>query len=490
MEPPIERMKGTVSWFDGRRGFGFITPEEGREGLFVHYSSIKTAGYRSLGDGEAVEFVVSVDDFGRNRAVDVTGPGGGFVKGSGGDVGRGNNGSRGFGRSCHRCGEVGHIARNCSLSSIGFGGVGPCYSCGEMGHLARQCPGDHWSFIVPASSSMVSLKDAEKDDPHTRLPLDVTDPSEEKVGEEDVKSVAEEEEAEKRNWAELPRDVLTVIFKKIAAIEVLMSAQFVCKPWQQVWCIDMRNHADLFSKIDLVSMAKEAVNRSRGHLEAFYAENFGSDELMLYIAERTTILRSLRLISVHFVSDEALSQALKRFPLLEELEITLSYFSDEVLKVVGPACRQLKRFQLNTWPLNISDDDSDSDFEIDRDSEALELAKHMRQLRRLQLFGSRLTNVGLLAILDSCPYLEHLDIRRCLFLDYDESLKKKCAKIKELKLPNDSVDDYPYEISGRCGTDDDFVPENAACYLCWEFGHFAWQCPGPNYEDSIEWFNL
>ena len=50
--------KGTVKWFNADKGFGFITPEDGGKDLFVHHSEIKSDGYASLNDGQAVEFEV------------------------------------------------------------------------------------------------------------------------------------------------------------------------------------------------------------------------------------------------------------------------------------------------------------------------------------------------------------------------------------------------------------------------------------------------
>lgn len=49
---------GTVKWFNASKGFGFITPDDGGEDLFVHYSEIKSDGYASLDDGQKVEFEV------------------------------------------------------------------------------------------------------------------------------------------------------------------------------------------------------------------------------------------------------------------------------------------------------------------------------------------------------------------------------------------------------------------------------------------------
>ncbi len=187
------KKSGTVKWFNSSKGFGFITPDDGGEDLFVHQTSIHAEGFRSLREGESVEFSVESSDDGRTKALDVTGPGGTFVQGAsyrrdgyGGGGGRGGGGrssggglggaSGGYGgggpvgirarggraprggggfggggggdRSCYNCGEGGHIARDCPNESTGNarqsgggggGGTRNCYNCGESGHLARDC---------------------------------------------------------------------------------------------------------------------------------------------------------------------------------------------------------------------------------------------------------------------------------------------------------------------------------------------------------------
>jgi len=49
--------KGTVKWFNNSKGYGFITPESGND-VFVHHSAIQGEGYKSLDEGQAVEFEI------------------------------------------------------------------------------------------------------------------------------------------------------------------------------------------------------------------------------------------------------------------------------------------------------------------------------------------------------------------------------------------------------------------------------------------------
>ena len=52
-------MKGSVKWFSNEKGYGFITPEGGGKDVFVHHSAIQGDGYKSLDEGQNVDFEVT-----------------------------------------------------------------------------------------------------------------------------------------------------------------------------------------------------------------------------------------------------------------------------------------------------------------------------------------------------------------------------------------------------------------------------------------------
>jgi len=54
-------MQGTVKWFNGQKGFGFIQPDDGSKDVFVHISAVERAGMNSLNEGQKVSFDVEAD---------------------------------------------------------------------------------------------------------------------------------------------------------------------------------------------------------------------------------------------------------------------------------------------------------------------------------------------------------------------------------------------------------------------------------------------
>ncbi|CDY22112.1 BnaA09g01410D [Brassica napus] len=265
-------------------------------------------------------------------------------------------------------------------------------------------------------------------------------------------------DGECRNWSELPFELMSSILCRLDLIGVFENAQKVCTSWRRV-CKDPA----MWRKIDMYNLGldlgynpeiicRHAVDRSQGGLVEINIWHFGTDSLLNYIADSSRNLRSLKFALISPITTEGLTKALVKLPLLEELELFYNRLLEDSLKAVGQSCPNLKTLKLNCLgiapPWHVSDDD------------ALAIAETMHGLRFLQLFANGLTDVGLKAILDNCPDLEHLDLRHCFNVHFSGDLKKRCyERIKVLRPPNDSTDDYPYIANDTSDDEDPFVPD-------------------------------
>ncbi|VAI28470.1 unnamed protein product [Triticum turgidum subsp. durum] len=134
------------------------------------------------------------------------------------------------------------------------------------------------------------------------------------------------------DWSKLAQDALCLVFVKLGAVEVLTGAGLVCRSWLQaaklpdpLWqSLDMdhlHSKLPLKNKPNLRAMAKEAVDRASGRLEAFTAEWFVDDELLGYIASRSPSLRSLKLVDCS-ITNGVLMDLLDCCPYLEVLYVS------------------------------------------------------------------------------------------------------------------------------------------------------------------------
>ncbi|XP_019087698.1 PREDICTED: putative F-box/LRR-repeat protein 23 [Camelina sativa] len=212
-------------------------------------------------------------------------------------------------------------------------------------------------------------------------------------------------------WEELPPELTPSILGRLSTVD-LLKAQMVCRSWRSI-----SKDPSMWRKIESVNLAfhseemwRRAIDLSDdGLVEISIDLTHWGENILAYMADRSSRLRSLTLTSTDFFLREQFVEAVKS------------------VKVVGQSCPNLKTLKQNCFQCLVFTDD---------DEIALAIAETMPGLRHLS--GNGLSNTGLNATLDTCPHLEHLDLRNCFNIHLYGNLEKRCLeRIKFLRRPND-----------------------------------------------------
>jgi len=206
---------------------------------------------------------------------------------------------------------------------------------------------------------------------------------------------------------------------------------------------------------------------------------------------RAPCLKSLHL-SRFDGPNEALEVALKKIPLLEELEVSPLYFSsgtENLLESVCQACPLLTKLKMTFSTVPVHDGYYDEDLIREK---IKGIATTMCELRTLELLDCDLTAEGLIAILDCCPALESLNITGCFDGEMDTELRAKCARVKNQTIPDGSSDSsaedyYAFDDCEWSLGDEfdqiDYGHHELRFYESWEipyhqyYHHFCDECP-------------
>ncbi|XP_071703373.1 putative F-box/LRR-repeat protein 23 [Rutidosis leptorrhynchoides] len=249
------------------------------------------------------------------------------------------------------------------------------------------------------------------------------------------------------NWFDLPLDLKINILSRIAHVEILENTQFVCTDWYKVcndpsmWkVINMYGMANCFagSYTECMKLCKHVVDRSQGQLvDLIFPPRLQSDEVLMYVADRASQLKRLEMYigsdiygRSEDLSMKSLHKALKKFPLLEELNVAFNHLSKEVIESLGRYCPLLKT-------LNFYQEGPRSSSLLLNDELAMSIGENLHELRHLKLINNCISNIGLKVILDGCRQLESLNLRMCGHIDLNGDVVKRASKqIKHLTLPS------------------------------------------------------
>ncbi|CAN6338270.1 unnamed protein product [Urochloa humidicola] len=197
------------------------------------------------------------------------------------------------------------------------------------------------------------------------------------------------------------------------------------------------------------AMALAAIDRSAGQCEAFWGH--ADDQVLLYLADRASSMKSLRLTSYYYhVSSEVFSEVIKKFPLLEELELVLKYdtynhstksaqrSTNSWVELFQSACKACSH--LHSFTVRGAGKEQRSGRYYPRGPRSPKpfSIPMMHGLQSFELSGdSSFTENVVMQIVDMCPNLKSLNITDVRYEDKWELklLNNKCYRIKDLKLP-------------------------------------------------------
>ncbi|KAK1381997.1 F-box protein SKIP19 [Heracleum sosnowskyi] len=267
-----------------------------------------------------------------------------------------------------------------------------------------------------------------------------------------------------RNWLELPVDLTSSILVRLGAVEVLMSARKVCKTWRQIcsdpgmWRVVKIEHSDYEKSPQILKhVVTKAVDLSCGQLVDLDLQIWGHPyNLLLYVFDRSSQLRRLCIYSSTNIMSDWLSEMLEGLPLLEELHLDCICHFKKAVEIAARCCPHLKSLKLAN--------DLYRRPKMGCDEDALAIAEHMTRLRHLELYGpNKMTNDGLLAILENCPHLESLDVEHGVANVGPDLVRRLSQQIKDLKLSYDSTgyDSLGYDSMGD--SDEGILNEDDLC---------------------------
>ncbi|KAK3125558.1 hypothetical protein QOZ80_7BG0606530 [Eleusine coracana subsp. coracana] len=155
---------------------------------------------------------------------------------------------------------------------------------------------------------------------------------------------------ETRDWALLPRDILCEVFHRTGHVDILFGAGLACTAWRSV-AVDepaLWRHVDLYEKDNReddwywtarMAMARSAVDRSRGQCESFRGP--ADRYLLVYLAARAPLLRSLEIISLWCLPDAFVDRVIPKIPMLEVLTMVSGHLFASTLRALLHHCPRL-----------------------------------------------------------------------------------------------------------------------------------------------------